>query len=217
MDEKGPHPKPDWWSAWRPFKQTENKHIGHRSEVKAFWLKISRGGQSDPGLESSDRSQSLPYLSLSVVVLHLWSHTFGMSGSLFPDPSRHRSRPRKSPRYYLATCWLVNCPVLTYVKEVPFFPFSYLPDLQPMDFLMPHLLIVVYKIKCKTAIFWSIFSNRGGFASWQLPSIWLKWTHKNSDRPGHFLHWKFTFLSLGVPLTALAHTPLPSTPLTHFS
>ena len=64
-------------------------------------------------------------------------------------------------------------------RDFPCFAFS------SLDFLIFHQWIscnprwsspwvVMYKIRCKTVIFWNIFSIRWDFAPWQLLSVWLK-------------------------------------------
>ena len=96
----------------------------------------------------------------------------------------------KSPHCYCyhVNCWLLlSCTHLskrcvdhfTFIQSQrfpPLFPPASLNYHQWISWnpLRPPLLIVMYKIRCKTAILQSIFLIPWGFSSRQLLSVWLK-------------------------------------------
>ena len=125
----------------------------------------------------------------------------------------HQRETTNPPLLLLCSLLTVDSSIPTYVKQVCvchyFFssPGGHLALLSPTSLiyhrwtscnpLTPCLLTVMYKIRCKTDIFWSIFLIHWGFAFGQLSSIWLRQSHKNSHRLGHFLHWWYCRHSVG--------------------
>ena len=105
--------------------------------------------------------------------------------------TEHQSGDHKSPHccYYPINCWLLlfytylckrnMCLSFYFLSNPRIFPIllsstSLIYHLQILcNLLMPCLLIVMYKAKCRTHILWSIFSVHWDIVSQQLSPVWL--------------------------------------------
>ena len=156
-----------------------------------------------PGLVSSLTKDNL-YLSWACLLSSCTNNNIPLdyqSNPLFLDRAQSLTRTQITEPLIVSlfSCIPFLCSVNYSIptKEVCAYPFYFSSDLGNFPTLLfsasliyhqwiscKHLmsspLILLYKIRCKTAIFWSIFSVYWDFASWQMSSVWLKSTKKFS-------------------------------------